>query len=135
MSSSSDLPRVVHVLDPTGTTFVDKVSRHRAEHMIEKRQARRKGTPLLMMHYYEMPEPLNRTRVARRGPLAAMGMSQEYTRRNERGRVDGFKTIYPEDAHFFRQAVSDIARVGEAVASGVALYSLGWIADIISMAG
>lgn len=45
-----------------------------------------------------------RTRVARGGPLAAMGMSQEYTTRNEKGCVDGFKHIFIEDLPFFHAA-------------------------------
>ena len=45
-----------------------------------------------------------RTRVARGGPLAAMGMSQDYTTRNEKGCVDGFKRLYIEDWPIFHAA-------------------------------
>jgi hypothetical protein len=41
-----------------------------------------------------------RTRISGGGVLAAMGMSQRYTT-TERGKVDGFKTIFPEDAAAF----------------------------------
>lgn len=41
-----------------------------------------------------------RTRISGGGILAAVGMSQRYTT-TERGKVDGFKTIFPEDAAAF----------------------------------
>ena len=45
-----------------------------------------------------------RTRISSGGPLAAMGMSQIYTLKNERGDVSGFKSIYPEDRPLFNLA-------------------------------
>jgi hypothetical protein len=42
-----------------------------------------------------------RTRVSMGGIKAAIGMSQDYTTRNERHRVDGFKPLYPEDQGYF----------------------------------
>lgn len=44
-------------------------------------------------------EPL--TRISRGGPMAAAGMSQVMTTANERGNVDGLKTIYSEDRPAF----------------------------------
>jgi hypothetical protein len=49
-----------------------------------------------------------RTRVARGGPLAAMGMSQEYTTKSENGgRVNGHKRIFIEDKAVFFTATLD----------------------------
>lgn len=45
-----------------------------------------------------------RTRTSRGGVLAAIGRSQRYTTHNERGNVNGFKFIAPEDRAIFHQA-------------------------------
>jgi hypothetical protein len=45
-----------------------------------------------------------RTHTSRGGVLAAIGRSQEYVTHNAKRAVDGFKTIYPEDRHFFELA-------------------------------
>jgi hypothetical protein len=101
----SDLPNRVYVLEP-GCDRGHFVPRRQAERMLEKKQARREGRILRLRHYTEMPACLPpRTFVARRGPLAAAGLSQQYTTANERGAVNGFKRIFPEDLHFFTMAL------------------------------
>jgi hypothetical protein len=52
-----------------------------------------------------------RTHTSRGGLLAAVGRSQQYTTANERGEVNGFKTIYPEDRDIFRSAILDCVTV------------------------
>lgn len=52
-----------------------------------------------------------RTHTSRSPLLGAIGRSQDYTLRNERNRVDGFKCIYPEDRPIFQKSVIDNLRV------------------------
>lgn len=47
-----------------------------------------------------------RTRTGRGGIMGAIGRGQIYVTLDERGRVDGLRTIYPEDKHIFLAAVT-----------------------------
>lgn len=69
-----------------------------AERMINRNQAKRDGTTLRLTEVGQLH--LCRTHISSGGPLAAMGMSQVYTA-NDHGKVSGYKTIYPEDLHYF----------------------------------
>lgn len=47
-----------------------------------------------------------------RGPfMGAVGRSQDYTTRDDKRRVDGFKTIWPEHRHFFHAATLGIVDI------------------------
>ena len=107
MSSAAELPHRLLVLAPGTDQSVHYVSRHVAARMLEKKQARREGRNVLrLLHLADIPAHECRTFVARGGPLAAMGMSQVYTRSNVRGEVTGFKQIFAEDRPFFHQATA-----------------------------
>jgi hypothetical protein len=71
--------------------------------LVRRGQAVRLGHAVRLTEHTGDDTPC-RTRVARGGPLAAMGMSQDYTTRNAKGCVDGFKRIFPEDRALFNAA-------------------------------
>jgi hypothetical protein len=114
--SASELPHRLIVLAPGTDQVVQYASRRVAARMLEKQQARREGRNVLRLkHLSEMPEHPCRTFVARKGWLAAVGMSQEYTACKDRQLTDHpapifrFKFIAREDRPFFHQATAPSA--------------------------
>jgi hypothetical protein len=75
--------------------------------MVARGQARhiRGGRGLRLAAHFEIPpDPGGRTRTSRGARMGAIGRSQKYVIDDNRGRVTGFKSIYPEDRHVFQAA-------------------------------
>ena len=71
------------------------------QRMVRAGQAVRRRKAVYLLQISATPNIPTRTLISTgRSPGAAMGLSQVYTT-GRRGHVDGFKTIYPEDRHFF----------------------------------
>ena len=102
--------RMIEVLNRDGY-FIYRVHAGGAVRMIEKEQARLtpNGRALQLIEIGQVkPDGIaGRTHTSRGGLLAVIGRSQQYTTANERGQVNGFKTIYPEDRAVFVSAVLD----------------------------
>jgi hypothetical protein len=94
------------VLAPSIDRIVWYATKEQAASMVRRGQALRQHRSIRLT-VTDDAHPC-RTFVARGGPLAAMGRSQDYTTRNERGRVDGFKRIFPEDWKYFHAATLGI---------------------------
>jgi hypothetical protein len=86
---------------------VAKVSARNAARMLELGQVRldQEGHLRVAVPDRAHEHPC-RTRISSGGVLAALGMSQIYTAKDERGKVAGFKRIYPEDRGFFNLATN-----------------------------
>lgn len=95
--------RQLPVLHPSIDRILWKVTEREAASLVRRGQAMRLDRALRLTEHTGDDTPC-RTRVARGGPLAAMGMSQDYTTRNAKGCVDGFKRIFPEDRAMFNAA-------------------------------
>jgi len=93
----------------SGGDMVYRVHTAEMERMLLLKQARLSegGRTLHLTDITGAPLIFGRTHTSRGGLLAAIGRSQQYTTANERGQVNGFKTIYPEDRAVFVSAVID----------------------------
>lgn len=97
-------PKIL-LLECDSPRVVAKLSMRQAVYMIEHDQAwfDSGGDLRVKVPGREHEHPC-RTRISWGGLLAALGMSQVYTRDNQRGNVDDFKRIFPEDRACFNQA-------------------------------
>jgi hypothetical protein len=105
----------IPVLAPSIDRILWFASKEEASRLLRRGQATQESThrALRLRAEVDADVPM-RTRTGRVRPdaadddparmLAAIGQSQVYTTRNERRRVDGFKSIYPEDLHIFHAA-------------------------------
>ena len=75
-----------------------------AASLVRRSQAVRLGPRAVRLTEHTGDDTPCRTRISWGGPRAAMGMSQDYTTRNAKGCVDGFKRIFPEDRSMFNAA-------------------------------
>lgn len=105
--------RKIPVLAPSVDRILWDVTEREALSLVRRGQAvRLKRAVRLTEHVDDTPM---RTCTGRGGVrrsersnlLAACGQSQDYTTRNDRGRVNGFKDIFLEDLPIFRAAVLD----------------------------
>ena len=96
--------RHLHVLSPSVDRIVWHVTPREAKSLVRRGQAIRIDERALRLTEHTGDDTPCRTRVARGGPLAAMGMSQDYVTRNAKGCVDGFKRLYIEDQPIFNAA-------------------------------
>ena len=98
--------RLISVLHPDVDREVQRVTEEQASRLLRLGQAHkmRGGRTLRLYAWSEMPMTGGRTRTSRGGMLAAIGRSQKYTTQNQRGDVNGFKYLAPEDRVFFQEA-------------------------------
>lgn len=96
------------VLNPGDDRIALTVNQAKADKMLRARQAVKvPGNPrAIRLSLIGELWPC-RTRTARGGVLASIGRGQVYTTLNERGAVDGFKSIFSEDRPIFIAALLD----------------------------
>ena len=98
-------PTQTLLLEAGSSRIVALLCPHNVKRLLKRGQARRESDGELRV---EPPGPQSehpcRTHISSGGKLAALGMSQVYTKSNERGRVHDFKRIFPEDLGCFHQA-------------------------------
>lgn len=83
-----------------------RVTSAHADRLVRLKQAcwLRGKRVLRLQMFHNMPMTGGRTRTSRSPFLGAIGRSQRYTTHNDRGEVNGFKYIAPEDRAIFHQA-------------------------------
>lgn len=100
--------RQLPVLAPSIDRILWKVTEREAASLVRRGQAIRLDRALRLTERTG-DDTQCRTRISWGGPRAAMGMSQDYTTRNAKGCVDGFKRLFPEDLHIFHAATLNTA--------------------------
>ena len=96
--------RHLHVLSPSVDRIVWHVTPGQARSLVRRGQAIRIGDRALRLTEHTGDDTQCRTRISWGGPRAAMGLSQDYTTRNAKGCVDGFKRLFIEDQPIFNAA-------------------------------
>jgi hypothetical protein len=95
--------RQLPVLAPSIDRILWKVTEREAASLVRRGQAVRLDRALRLTEQTG-DDTECRTRISWGGPRAAMGLSQDYTTRNQKGCVDGFKRLFIEDQPIFNAA-------------------------------